>query len=340
MAGLTPQQEYAYLARTGVEPVSVYETAEGPAYLARMNPTGCAADAAGNLYIAGEGGTVSKLTPDGMVSWYAGGLGYGDGAAAEAGFGRIRAMTAADPWGNLWLLDAYDRVRRIAPDGHVCTAAGSGGKVSKWYNSTKEQWYPLWVAATEQADGPGPDARFPGAQGLTMANGQLYLTDGSQSLRTITGRTDWYPGEKSAVLHPDMDDFVFISEGNGRYRPELVRMPVTLYSPAEGVGLRIDGQPAAEAHHPFYTLQWPATVGRHLATLRVLLPDGRWVEGPSREVDVAEDGWSTNRPAIIRPRHGSWLQGLIEIQAVNYGKEAALKVDGQVLARGGLIQVT
>lgn len=338
VAGLTPQQEHTYLPRTGDVPISVNETAEGPAYLIRMNPTGCAADGSGNLYIAGEGGTISKLTPDGMVSWYAGSLGYGDGTAAEAGFGRIKAMTAADPWGNLWLLDAYDRVRRITPDGHVYTTAGSGGRVSKWFHSTKQVWYPLWEPAAEQADGPGPDARFPGARSLTMAAGQLYLTDGNQSLRTITGRTDWYPGEKSAVLRPDMDDFLFITEGNDRYRPELVRLPVTLYSPAEGVGLLIDGQPAAEAHHPIYTLQWQSTVGRHRATIRILLPNGHWVEGPSRDLEVAEDGWSTSRAEIVQPRHGSWLQGVVVIRAHHYGTEAALKVDGKVLARG--VQIT
>ena len=339
VAGLTPRQEYVLTyGTTGDVAVNLSESPEGPAYLVRMAPAGCAVDAAGNLYVADHSGSIQQMTPDGWVSWYAGGAGLGDGAVAEAGFGPVKAMTAADPWGNIWLLDSYERVRRITPDGHVYTVAGGGGTATMFEIKIKGTRYPGWVPAGQTADGPGPDARLGAPMSIALAGGVLYVTDGNQGLRAITGSTDWYPGEKNVVLHPQMDNPGFFAEGGGRYRPEQVRLPVALYTPAEGVGLLAGSERVAETHHPLYTLEWPATAGRHVLTPSVRLPDGRWVDGAPREVEVAADGWSTGHAALVVPRDGSWLRGTVELKALSYGKEAELMVDGQTVVRGtGLI---
>lgn len=92
-------------------------------------PSALALDAAGNLYVADTGNNaIRKITPQGVVTTLAGGgpSGYQDGAGAKARFNGPVGV-AVDRAGNVWVADTYnDRIRRIAPDGTVSTAAGSG----------------------------------------------------------------------------------------------------------------------------------------------------------------------------------------------------------------------
>jgi hypothetical protein len=339
VAGLTERQalvlEYGMLYG---RPTNLNEGPDGPAYLARMRPSGCAVDPAGNIFVVDADTQIRKVSPDGWVSWVAGSeLGASDGAVEEAGFGRVRGLTA-DAWGNLWLLDEYERVRRITPDGHVYTVAGGGGRPIKT-GVPGHMWWAGWVPDNQRADGPGPDARFSSPTSVALSGGKLFIADGA--LRAITGRLGWYPAEKSVVLQPRMDDKGFWVMGEGRYRTGLVRLPVALYAPAEAVGLEVDGQRVAEAHHPIYTLRWDATAGEHTITPLIRWPDGTWGKGEPAGAMAFNDGYSTDRNAILLPRDGSWLRGTVAVKAVNFWGGAELFIDGKPVAKGdGLLSAT
>lgn len=93
-------------------------------------PSGLAADAAGNLYIADTGNhCIRKLTPQGLVSTYAGvpgGAGYADGDSISAKFNAPTGL-ALDARGQLFVADGGNHcVRMVSPDGRVMTVAGKG----------------------------------------------------------------------------------------------------------------------------------------------------------------------------------------------------------------------
>ena len=105
------------------------------------NPTGLAADAFGNLYIAGPS-IVFRMDPAGMLTRIAGnghnGFSGDGGPATEAllGFPRsspvdfldfydVTGPLAVDPYGNLFIGDFFNnRIRKVTPDGLISTVAG------------------------------------------------------------------------------------------------------------------------------------------------------------------------------------------------------------------------
>ncbi|MBP6823606.1 MAG: hypothetical protein KA368_18800, partial [Acidobacteria bacterium] len=94
-------------------------------------PTGVAADAAGNLYIADSvNNRVRKVTPAGVILPFAGNgmLGSsGDGGQAiEATFNQPQSV-AVDSTGNVYISDTSNhRIRRVATNGVITTVAGTG----------------------------------------------------------------------------------------------------------------------------------------------------------------------------------------------------------------------
>ena len=103
----------------------------GPAGNAQLSgPQGVAVDAAGNLYIADtENNAIREVTPAGLIATVAGnGLaGYsGDGGqATSAQIGSPVGVTV-DAVGNIFTLDASNRVRQVYPNGLIATIAGDG----------------------------------------------------------------------------------------------------------------------------------------------------------------------------------------------------------------------
>jgi sugar lactone lactonase YvrE len=134
-------------------------------------PTGVAADAGGNVFVADFGNhRIRKITPAGVVSTFAGSgtEGFRDGRGAEAQFTAPSGI-AVDAAGTLYVADqGNNRIRKIAPNGVVTTLAGSGVKGLR--------------------DGTGTEARFNAPMGLAVdASGNVFVADANNNrIREIT----------------------------------------------------------------------------------------------------------------------------------------------------------
>jgi len=123
-------------------------------------PSGIAIDKSGNLYVAEQGsGLIRKITPQGLVSTFAGGGTSLNGQGTQASFFGPIAITI-DQSGNLYVSDTYnDLIRKITPSGLVSTLAG----IQR-------------VQGT--ADGPGSSATFLQPAAITTdAAGNVYVSD-------------------------------------------------------------------------------------------------------------------------------------------------------------------
>lgn len=122
---ITPAGLVSTLAGTGEEGF-----ADGPALQAEFDgPSDVVIDPAGNLYVADTNNhRIRKITPQGTVSTVAGTgeAGYANGFAALAQFDKPSTL-AFDPWGNLYVTDAYKNLRKITPAGAVFTISGLYG---------------------------------------------------------------------------------------------------------------------------------------------------------------------------------------------------------------------
>jgi sugar lactone lactonase YvrE len=104
----------------------------GPATGASLNnPSGIAADSAGNIYFSELGNArVRRVTPDGVISTFAG-TGHtgntGDGGPATSATLSEPVALAVDGSGNLYIADrASGVIRRVGTDGIISTYAGNG----------------------------------------------------------------------------------------------------------------------------------------------------------------------------------------------------------------------
>jgi sugar lactone lactonase YvrE len=133
-------------------------------------PTGVAADAAGNVYVADSyDNRIRKISPAGVVSTLAGDghSGFTDAAGALAEFNTPGGV-AVDASGNVYVADTYNQaIRRISPAGIVRTLAGGGTIGFK--------------------DGKAGVAEFNEPIGVAVdASGNIYVTDnGDHRIRKL-----------------------------------------------------------------------------------------------------------------------------------------------------------
>ena len=146
----------------------------GPATSAELDsPTDVAVDATGNVFIASYGQHVRKIALDGTISTVAGNgdWGYsGDGGRAAQASVSPHGI-AADSQGNLYIADfGSNRIRKVAPDGTITTAAGNGA-----YGSAAGDGGP---AASAHLSLPGPVA--------LDQSGNLFIADiGDNRVRKV-----------------------------------------------------------------------------------------------------------------------------------------------------------
>jgi hypothetical protein len=166
---VTPAGQVSTLAGLAGSPGHV----DGTGGAARFSdPQNLAADSAGNLYVAdGNGNTIRKVTPAGVVSTLAGSgtAGSADGTGGAAQFNDPTGI-AVDGSGNVYVADnGNDTVREVTPSGAVTTLAGRAGSAGN-------------------ADGAGAGALFNGPSGVTVDTlGNLYVTDSlNDTLREIS----------------------------------------------------------------------------------------------------------------------------------------------------------
>ncbi len=144
-------------------------------------------DADGNHYVTDRlNRTIQKITPDGVVSVFAGtagGVGILDGTGAAAKFSSPAGITI-DVAGNLYVTD-MSAIRKITPSGVVTTLAGSG--------------------VVGDADGTGSAAQFLSPTGIAIdATGNLYVADtGNNKIRKITtgGVVTTFAGTNYSALY-------------------------------------------------------------------------------------------------------------------------------------------
>lgn len=130
-------------------------------------------DEKGNIFIADKHNhCIRKITPDGMVTTFAGTPtqnGYRDGEASQAMFNQP-CNIQIDKLGNLYVNDLWNHcIRLVYPDGYVTTLAGKGGTAG-------------------YKEGPGENALFKHPQGCTLdKDGNLFVTDSAnQRIRKLT----------------------------------------------------------------------------------------------------------------------------------------------------------
>lgn len=160
---------------------NTFGNVDGTGFAVRFRqPTALARDAAGNTYVAdADNSTIRKVTPEGVVSTFAGSpemIGNADGTGSAARFNRPAGI-ALDSNGNIFVSDSAREfpafgsghsIRKISPAGAVTTFAGAG--------------QPGYV------EGTGTDARFNFPAGIAIDGADnIYVADtGNNVIRKIT----------------------------------------------------------------------------------------------------------------------------------------------------------
>ena len=172
-------EPYAFSTLAGTAEMSGSLDGAGAAALFN-NPTGVAADGAGNVYVADSGNsTIREISPAGEVTTLAGSAlltGSADGVGAAARFNQAYGV-AVDSAGNVYVGDnGNNTIRKMVP-------TTSGGSTA---------WTVTTLAGTAgrmgSADGTGAAAEFDLPAGVTVDGaGTLYVADdGNNTVRRIT----------------------------------------------------------------------------------------------------------------------------------------------------------
>ena len=165
LTAITPKKPAATVLgwAATVEPISIENAASAlnGAPASFSDPFGVVLDKLGNMYLAdaGENNKIRKITPDGIVSDFAGSKeGYADGVAEVAAFNTPSGL-AIDAEGNIYVADTGNNViRKISAQGKVSTLAGNG--------------------KAGYLDGDASEAQFNGPIGVAVdKTGKVYVAD-------------------------------------------------------------------------------------------------------------------------------------------------------------------
>ncbi len=148
--------------------------ADGPGATARLScPSSIASDPSGALFIADTNNhTIRRISPDGLVSTFAGVAGMqgsADGTATAARFFSPRGV-AFDASGMLYVADSGNNtIRKVTPSGEVSTLAGQANQVGS-------------------EDGKGIFARFSNPRDVSVrADGTIFVADtGNHTIRKVS----------------------------------------------------------------------------------------------------------------------------------------------------------
>lgn len=137
-----------------------------------FQPTGLAADGAGNIYVGDTNNNlIRKISPDGVVTTFAGSgqAGHTNGTGSAASFNGPAGI-AVDAAGNVYVADEYNSlIRKITASGVVTTLAGRG-------------------SVQPITDGTGTAASFGRPIGIAVdGSGNVFVADqGAGHIRKIT----------------------------------------------------------------------------------------------------------------------------------------------------------
>jgi uncharacterized protein (TIGR03437 family) len=221
----------------------------GPASAAQLNqPYDVALDAAGNLYIADYGNQrVRQVATNGNIATVAGNGASGSDADGGPATGALLVGprdVAVDPAGNLYISD-FDghRVRKVAPNGTISTAAGIG------------------VAGFSGDGGPASAAQLAFPAGLALDGaGNLYIVDtgnvrirevlaGPGTINTVcTQQSFGMPNIQLSGLAANPAGILYIPESGNSFVWQLTPAgALTRVAGAAGSGGYVgDGQPALQ----------------------------------------------------------------------------------------------
>lgn len=135
--------------------------------------SGVAVDSSGNIYVSDVGNhAIRKITPKGVVSTFAGNMGFGghlDGQGTNAEF-QAPGGLAVSIFGNVYVADVGNHlIRKISPSGFVSTLAGDAGERGS-------------------NDGVGDSARFSYPTSVAVDSSEnVYVADsGNNTIRKIS----------------------------------------------------------------------------------------------------------------------------------------------------------
>ena len=221
-------------------------------------PTGVAADASGNLYVADSANNrIRKITPAGVILPFAGNgmLGSsGDGGqAADATFNQPQSV-AVDSTGNVYISDTGNhRIRKVAPSGVITTVAGTGadGFAGDGGPATQAQLnLPFQVAVDSAGNLFIADSSNRRVRKVTVSTGIITTIAGDG--RVGTGG-DGGAATQAQFLLPygvtvDRSGVVFILDAfDGKVRRVATNGTISIYAGTGNFGYRGDGGPATSA---------------------------------------------------------------------------------------------